>query len=361
VSEPAAGRGPRSAGTARAGRDRVLVARLDNAGDALPTGPAVRAIAARADVVYLCGPRGTQAAEMLPGVRHVTQFHAPWMGDDAPPVDRRALRRLRRRVASWKPGAAVIFTSSHQSPLPLALVLRSAGVEMIAANSVDHPGSLLDLRRRPDPALHEVEQNLALARDAGFPLPPGASDALAIRAALPRQPFVAGRYVVVHPGASVPARGLPAELARSVVAGLSARGTHVVVTGSPDERRLTALVAAGSRQVTDLAGALTFATLASVLAGADALVTGNTGPAHLAAAVGTPVVCVFAPVVPAHRWRPWRVRHVLLGDQEVACAGCRSRRCPLADQLCVSSISADSVIDAVASVRRASLPGVRTA
>jgi ADP-heptose:LPS heptosyltransferase len=84
----------------------------------------------------------------------------------------------------------------------------------------------------------------------------------------------------------------------------------VAVTGSAAERELTAFVA-GDDGV-DLGGATTFAGLARVLAAADAVVVGNTGPAHLAAAVGTPVVSVFAPTVPAVRWRPWRVPHELL-------------------------------------------------
>ena len=63
---------------------------------------------------------------------------------------------------------------------------------------------------------------------------------------------------------------------------------------------------------------------------ADVVVVGNTGPAHLAAAVGTPVVSLFAPVVPAERWRPWSVPHVLLGDQSAGCALSRARTCPVA-------------------------------
>ena len=64
--------------------------------------------------------------------------------------------------------------------------------------------------------------------------------------------------------------------------------------------------------------------LAAVIAGADCLVVGNTGPAHLAAAVGTPVVSLFAPVVPAARWAPYGVPTVLLGDQS---APCRNTSC----------------------------------
>jgi ADP-heptose:LPS heptosyltransferase len=77
------------------------------------------------------------------------------------------------------------------------------------------------------------------------------------------------------------------------------------------------------------------------------VVTGNTGPAHLAAAVGTPVVSLFAPTVPACRWRPWGVRHVLLGDQDIACAGCRATRCPLPGHPCLGSVTVDDVVSAL--------------
>ena len=68
---------------------------------------------------------------------------------------------------------------------------------------------------------------------------------------------------------------------------------------------------------------------------------------HLAAAVGTPVVAIFAPTVPLERWRPWRVPHVVLGDQSVPCAGCRSRVCPLDEQVCLSGVSGGDVVSAL--------------
>jgi heptosyltransferase III len=85
-----------------------------------------------------------------------------------------------------------------------------------------------------------------------------------------------------------------------------------------------------------------------VLAGAEAVVVGNTGPAHLAAAVGTPVVSLFAPVVPAVRWRPWKVPHLLLGDQAAACAGSRARICPVPGHPCLDGgVQVDEVVAAV--------------
>jgi ADP-heptose:LPS heptosyltransferase len=97
----------------------------------------------------------------------------------------------------------------------------------------------------------------------------------------------------------------------------------------------------------DLGGRTSQGELADVLAGASCLVAGNTGPAHLAAAVGTPVVSIFAPTVPAPRWRPWNVRHELL-HIEVPCAGCRARECPVPGHPCLDSLEVDDVMAAVA-------------
>jgi ADP-heptose:LPS heptosyltransferase len=76
------------------------------------------------------------------------------------------------------------------------------------------------------------------------------------------------------------------------------------------------------------------------------VVVGNTGPAHLAAAVGTPVVSLFAPTVPAVRWRPWRVPHELL-YVDVPCAGCRARTCPVPGHPCLAGVGVDEVVAAV--------------
>jgi ADP-heptose:LPS heptosyltransferase len=76
------------------------------------------------------------------------------------------------------------------------------------------------------------------------------------------------------------------------------------------------------------------------------VVVGNTGPAHLAAAVGTPVVSLFALTVPEARWRPWAVRHELL-NVAVPCAGCRARTCPVPGHPCLGGVSVETVVAAV--------------
>jgi ADP-heptose:LPS heptosyltransferase len=153
--------------------------------------------------------------------------------------------------------------------------------------------------------------------------------------------------VVVHPGASAPARTLAPDRWRQVVAALAATGRSVLVTGSREESGLTASVAGDHSGVFDLGGSLTLRQLGRLLASAGAVVVGNTGPMHLAAAVGTPVVAVFPPTVPLERWRPWRVPHVVLGTQDVRCAGCRSRTCPLDEQVCLTGVGGHDVVAAV--------------
>ncbi|WP_324275712.1 hypothetical protein [Blastococcus brunescens] len=156
----------------------VLVARLDNAGDVLLQGPLVRAVAAGADrVVLLAGPAGAEAAALLPGVDEVWTWRCPWILGNPPPVDADDLAELTDRVRALAPDEAVVSTSFHQSPLPLALLLRTAGVPRISAISVDYPGSLLDVRHRVADDLPEPERALSLARAAGFDLPEGTTAA----------------------------------------------------------------------------------------------------------------------------------------------------------------------------------------
>jgi ADP-heptose:LPS heptosyltransferase len=326
---------------------RAIVVRLDNDGDVLLAGPAIRAVAAGAEhVTLLCGPRGAAAAALLPGVDDVIVRRAEWIDPEAPPPDRADLDAYVDAIAAVGADAAVVLTSFHQSALPAALLLRLAGVPRIAAISEDFPGSLLD-HRLPDPGdVHESQRALGVAAALGFALPEGDAGTLAVRQADPAVDLPE-RFVAVHPGASVPARAWSPERNRELVAELAGAGREVVVTGAPAERELTAFVAgAGRDRVLDLGGATSLAELAGVLARAGAVIVGNTGPAHLAAAVGTPVVSLFAPTVPAARWRPWGVPHELL-FVDVPCAGCRARVCPVAGHPCLGGVTVADVLGAL--------------
>lgn len=326
---------------------RVLAVRSDNNGDVILVGPALRAMMARdAEVTLLCGPRGAPAGRLLPDVTDVLVFEAAWIDAQPQPLDGREVQSLIERVARGRFDEAVIFTSFHQSPLPMALLLRLAGVPRIGAISDDYPGSLLDVRHHIDGEMHEVMRNLSLSEAVGYPLPFG-DDASLQLAGVPRGTAVTPQkqYVVVHPGATVPARHWDPQRNAELVEALARRGYRVMVTGARNERALTARVA-GAYGV-DLGGRTTFAEFAAIVRDAAVVVCGNTVAAHVAAAMHTPVVSLFPPTIPAVRFHPWRVDFVMFGDQNAPCAGCRARTCPIEGQPCLSGVAVSDVADAV--------------
>lgn len=335
----------------------ILVARLDSMGDVLLTGPAVRAIAAQTGpVTFLAGPTGAAAATLLPGVGEVMVFDSPWTGFTPPAVSPEHTAAFVDEVRRRDFDKALIFTSFHQSPLPLALLLRLAGVEWIGAISPDYPGSLLDLRHQVEPGIHETRRALSLAVAAGFEPPPEDLGEPAVCESISRSMRFAGHgpYIVVHPGASVPARRMSASRSRGMVSALHEHGYRVLVTGAPSERALTA-DAAGNCGI-DLGGRTNLPELAAVLRDAKVVVAPNTGPAHLAAAVGTPVVSLFAPVVPASQWAPAGVPLRILGRQDAPCRKTRARECPDPLHHCLDAITDDEVIAAVEELTHVSAP-----
>ncbi|MGV9212528.1 HAD-IIIA family hydrolase [Micromonospora sp. RB23] len=338
----------------------ALVVRSDSAGDVLVTGPAIRAVAAGAQrVVLLCGPRGRAAAELLPGVDEVIEHPLPWIDPAPTPVDPDDMRRLTARLAAVGADEAVVFTSFHQSALPLALLLRMAGITRIAAISDDYPGALVDIRHRVPVGVPEPERALSLAAAAGHRLPDGDEPVLRLRDdAVAARPAAVGDpgYVVLHPGSAASSRACPTELAARIAGALTAAGHRVLVTGGPDERTVTARVAAAGG--TDLGGTTDLAGLAALVSDAAAVVVGNTGPAHLAAAAGVPVVSLFAPTVPFGQWGPYRVPTVRLGDASAPCRDTRAASCPVPGHPCLSDVDPAEVVDAVRTLT-ASGGGVR--
>ncbi|MDQ2816925.1 MAG: glycosyltransferase family 9 protein [Candidatus Eremiobacteraeota bacterium] len=332
-------------------KPHVLLARQDNNGDVILAGPAIRAVRAAARrVTLLCGPRGQQAARLLPCVDEMVVRESEWIDAQPGRVQPGEVAAFVAQLARLQIDQAFILTSFHQSPLPLALLLRMAGVAVIAANCDDYAGSLLDIRHRPSHDIHEVTRSLSLVATLGYGIAKDDDDKLRLRLGerpwLP--PFGGDRYIVIHPGATVSARAWSPLHNRNLVAALCRRGERVVVTGGPGETRLGAYVCGAPHdRLMDLAGRTDFAGFARVVASASAVVSGNTAAAHVAAAVQTPVVSIFPPTVPAVRFRPWAVPHVLLGRQDIECAGCRAQVCPVPGHPCVDTVGVNEVIDAL--------------
>jgi ADP-heptose:LPS heptosyltransferase len=147
---------------------------------------------------------------------------------------------------------------------------------------------------------HEVMRWCRLVASAGVRADPNELDVPVPNVAAP----VAPGGVVVHAGAAGPARRWPVERFASVVRQLHERGHRVILTGSADERDIARGVATGAGVAVEmLAGETSLAELCSTVAHAEAVLSNDTGVAHLATAYGVPSVVLFGPTPPT-RWGP---------------------------------------------------------
>ncbi len=338
---------------------RVLAVRLDALGDVVMTGPALRALkAARPGrrLTLLTSPAGAAAARLLPGVDGVIVYEAPWMKATAPRADAGPDIGLIARLAARRFDAAAIFTVYSQSALPAALLCVLAGIPRRLAHCRENPYQLLtEWIPDPEPAggiRHEVRRQLdlvgavgAAVEDERLALAVPAAAAARVAGLLDDLGVGASRpWIAVHPGGTAPSRRYPPERFAEAVRGLATAGTEVVFTGAPEETALVQTIQREAGVAThSLVGRLGVAELAALLARARLLVSNNTGPVHIAAAVGTPVVDLYAQTNPQHT--PWSVAHRVL-FHDVPCKYCYRSVCPLGHHDCLRRVAPESVVTA---------------
>ena len=340
---------------------RILISRLDNLGDVLLATPAIRAVREGLPEAHLtlhASASGAQVAQLDPDLDDVIVYQAPWMDPEKTlPQDPAREQTMIERLRAGRYDGAIIFTSYHESPLPTAYLYYLAGVPLRHAASIDGPGSLLTTRHRhPERMMHEVERGLDLVAGLGFRtqhldlvlrLRPGDREAMEARlralGASRDRPLVS-----IHPGSTCPSRAYPwQQCALTADLLVSQLGCEVVFTGTGAERELVERIRrAMQRRSLSLAGRTTFAELAALAAASDLVIANNTGPAHVAAALKTPLVVLFALTNPPEQWRPWRAPHRLL-YHPTECAICYQRRCPR-DHACLANVTPEHVAQAAA-------------
>ncbi|TAK33876.1 MAG: glycosyltransferase family 9 protein [Chloroflexota bacterium] len=347
---------------------RVLLVRLDNLGDVLlctPAFHAVRQTLPHAELVLLASSVGAQAAELNPDLSGVIVYAAPWMDVwQTAAQDSAREQDLIRHLRASRFDAAIIFTSFRQSSLPAAYLCYLADIHLRLGASIDGSGSLLTTRHRhPDRMMHEVERALNLVGAEGF-----ATDdtrlVLSVGAAMRRRISQilhqsgidpSRRLVIVHPGCSMPARTYPWESYAEVVEMLVRQlDCQVALTGVANEEELCRRI---EDRVTvplhSFVGLLSFREFVALIAEGDLVITNNTGPAHVSAAVQTPVVDLFALTNPPEQWGPWQVPCRVL-NHPVSCGLCYSRICPR-DHACLQGVAPTEVVAAASGLLSVSM------
>jgi lipopolysaccharide heptosyltransferase II len=335
------------------------------------TGPAIRALhEARPGrhITLLTSPSGAEAGRLLPHVDDVLVYEAPWMKATPARANGRLDLRFIDMLRSRRFDAAVIFTVYSQNPLPAALLCYYAEIPLRLAHCRENPYQLLTTWVRdtePEAGVrHEVERQLALVATIGAKAEDRRIAVTLPSAAVRRAEAILEAYVdsgrpwvVMHPGATAPSRRYPAEAfaatARTLV---QDDGWQVLFTGTAAERELIGSIQSLMEHPSrSLAGDLSLAEWAAFLARAPLLISNNTGAVHVAAAVSTPVVDLYALTNPQHQ--PWMVPHRVL-FHDVPCKFCHKSICPEGHHHCLRLVTPLQVVEAarelVASARPAS-------
>ncbi|MGG7665278.1 glycosyltransferase family 9 protein [Dyadobacter sp. BHUBP1] len=302
----------------------ILCIRADNMGDVIMSSPAMRALKETfgSQVTLLTSRAGALVVPYLDCVDGLITADLPWAGHAvATDYD---LPALANEIASMHFDAAVIFTVYSQSALPGAMLAYMAGIPMRIAYARENPYALLTTWLPDDEPYerigHQVERDLHLVRSIGADVTDdrlfltrhthmlaGLKDKLSsipIRQNVP--------YLVLHPGVSEEKRKYPAELWVETGRLLKAKfGLPLLISGSASEKTLADSIAADiGNGAHSVAGALSLGEFIALIANATCVISVNTSTIHIAAAVQTPVVVLYAQTNPQHT--PWKSPHEVL-------------------------------------------------
>jgi lipopolysaccharide heptosyltransferase I len=326
---------------------KALAVRLSSIGDVVHTLPAVAALERHGwQTGWLVEPASRPLLEANPAVSRVAL---------APPARAFRFGEAREAVRQLRAGGydvALDFQGLWKS----AVWSRLSGARRVLGFARPwrrEPASALLLGETvemPASAAHVIDKNLALLEPLGiaaigsreFPLPPAPEEAVSVEKSL----GAAGLedFVVLNAGGGWSSKLWPAESFGTLALALPERGLRPIVTWGPGEEALAERVVAASKGAAVRCFRTTLLELIALLRRARLVVAGDTGPLHLACAVGTPVVGIYGPTDPA-RNGPFSPADRVV-RRVPACAPCHRRQCAVHDGV-MSAISVGEVLAAV--------------
>jgi lipopolysaccharide heptosyltransferase I len=333
---------------------RFLIVRLGALGDvvhAIPVAAALRRAFPAATIDWLVSAKHREILDLVPVIDRRLMLNDRGGASGGMSLAA-AIREMR--------GARYDVALDLQGLIKSALLARASGAARVVGFAKGYARERLaplfytesydpDVEGRHDPreARHIVSLNLGLLSVVGvhtatteFPLADVESEA-----AHAARKHAGGRYALVNPGAAWPNKRWPPARLGAVAAALRARhGLMSVVVWGPGEKAVAAEVVAGAGGAAILSPETRVADLVALARGAALMVSGDTGPLHLAAAVGTPMVGIYGPTHPA-RNGPLSPDDITVSRDDV-CQCHHQRRCRLA-RMCLLDIEVAEVMDAV--------------
>ena len=339
---------------------RILLLRLERIGDLLMTLPAIadtRAAAPNAEIDLVVGSWNMGVASSIPGINKVLLVDAPWLARQNKAA---GAATLARTALGWRKGKyelALNFEPDVRSNGMLAL----SGAGWTAGYRSAGGGALLDQALDYQPGEHTVDNARRLVRAVlGEGQPPSSAS---LQIPEPRRSdaerLLAGRsgpIVAMHAAGGREVKQWDPERFAAVARKLvEDRATTIVLTGGPGDGGIVDRVKRHlpPSSVIDVSHFTDLLAVAAVLERCDLMITGDTGPMHLAAAVGTPIVAVFGPSDPRRYAPRGPLDRVVRID--LPCAPCNRIRLPPARCTghipdCLAFLSTDLVIAAAVQV-----------
>jgi heptosyltransferase-1 len=301
----------------------ILIVRLSALGDivhAIPAAAALRRAFPAARIDWLLDTRHRDIVDLVTSVDRVVTVRRSSLGGWA-----QVLRELR--------GSRYDVALDFQGLVKSAVLARGSGARRVAGFSLRH---LREKTARPfytstedAEGGHAILKNLRLLRTLGvddlrieFPLAPVDSPALGTL----RQSIGDRRFALINPGAAWPNKRWPPDRYGALAVTIRERlGLVPVVLWGPGEETLSQAVLTASGNAAILAPPTSVRDIVALSRAADLFVAGDTGPLHIAMAVGTPTVSLFGPTDPA-RNGPWSARDLVVSRSDRC--GCHiERRC----------------------------------
>ena len=298
----------------------ILIIRPDNMGDLIMSAPAIRALKETfgAKITVLTSSMAKGIVNHIPEIDEAIIFDLPWVKTANKP-DVNVFNQVVAQLTDRHFDAAVIFTVYSQNPLPTAMLAYLSGIPNILAYCRENPYHLITdwvPDKEPyDLIKHQVQRDLDLVATVGATTK---NENLHLDVDENLWPVVSGKladqsfdvnqhWLILHAGVSEKKREYPVErwvaTARQLI---KENGYRILLTGSASEKYLTDELAVqigeGSLSAAGLFNLDEFICLVKY---APTMLSINTGTIHIAAAVGTPVVVLYAETNPQHT--PWNV------------------------------------------------------
>ena len=345
---------------------RILVYRCGALGDtivALPTMRAVRDAFHAAELVLMTANDGAGILWTDEVVRdfgwfaHVVTYRAQELASV------RGLWAVLGRVRALRPELVVYLGSDHNSGIRAwrdRVFFRLAGVRRFVPASSAKVSFFGRLHRERRDYPYEVDRLLEALRRADIPvgaprfdLPRRAAHVARVAALLAASGVGTTRpLVAMCPGSKQSAKRWPLERYAALGVRLIESGADIAIIGGPDEARAAEGVAREwpVGRWTVLAGRLSVLESAEALRRATLYVGNDTGAMHLAAAVETPCVAIFAAREPGRSWHPYGAAHVVLRRDDTPCANCYLTECTTEGLRCLTAIDVETVWQACRTV-----------